>query len=215
MALPLLESLSQAEAGREDDEAAQFCVEDVDRATIAMWVQYMRVRGVSNKTIANHHGFLSGVFKRAVMDDLIVRNPCAFTEIGSKQSERQKVILEPEEFWLIHDTMNPDSRDFIEAAVGTGARFGELTAATVGAWNSEQQILSIHEAWEAGTRKVIVWGTRRPRLARVRFRWARSSLRSSTDTPVGANRQTCCSRPSERRTHPAETCSGSCAGAAC
>lgn len=132
------------------DTAGPLCIEDVDKDTVAAWVTWMRIRGVMPKTIRNHHGFLHGVFKEALEDELIVRDPCGNTKLGKREVGRPKVILEREEFWAIYDAIKPDSRDFIETAVGTGMRFGEITALTCHDWKKGDGIIDVNKAWKRG-----------------------------------------------------------------
>lgn len=139
-------TLESLEVSTQDD----ICIEDVDTDTITAWVNLRRVRGSSTKTIRNHHGFLHGVFEEATDRDLLPRNPCAKTKLGANVPVRTKVILEPEEFDLIHEAMKPDMKDFVYAAVGIGARFGELTALTVADWHPARQTLAVQKAWKKG-----------------------------------------------------------------
>lgn len=130
------------------EERADLCIEDVDRDLIADWVVYQRVRGVTPKTIGNHHGFLHGVFDQAFESGLLARNPCRKTELQAATPTRPKIVLERDEFWLVHDAVNPDHQEFVETAVGTGLRFGELTALMAGAWDRERQMLLVQQAWK-------------------------------------------------------------------
>lgn len=129
-------------------EATDICIEDVDRDLIAAWVRLMRVRGVTPKTISNHHGFLYGVFDGALEAGIIERNPCTKSKLGSNAPVRKKVILERPEFWMIYDSIDPRCRDFIQTAVGSGIRFGELTALTVEKWNSDLRVVTVDAAWK-------------------------------------------------------------------
>lgn len=99
------------------------------------WVVARRRAGASPKTIANYHGLLSAVMASAVEKDLIRRNPCSGVRLPAIEddidNDDEKVFLTEAEFALLHQAINPEDRDFLTVAVGTGLRWGELTALKV------------------------------------------------------------------------------------
>lgn len=129
---------------------SDLCIEDIDRDTIAAWVRYMRVTGRGRKTIGNYHGFLHGVLEEATEEEILTRNPCRSTKLGSASPVRKKVVLEPEEAWLIRDCLKPDALDLFDTAIGTGMRWGELTALQVDDWSSETRTIDVNKAWKRG-----------------------------------------------------------------
>jgi len=85
------------------------------------------------KTKANYHGLLFGVFAWAVEEHaLITVNPCAKTAPSRptiKAEQPERTWLTEAEFKTFTDTfMAENSRDLLRVMVGTGLRFGEITA---------------------------------------------------------------------------------------
>lgn len=98
------------------------------------WINARRRAGSSPKTIANYHGLLAAVFNDAVAKGLIVKNPCVGVRLPSQEvgeDEGDKAFLTEAEFALLREAMHADSRDLLTVAVGTGLRWGELTALRV------------------------------------------------------------------------------------
>ena len=99
------------------------------------WINARRRAGASAKTISNYHGLLAAIFKDAVGKDLITRNPCEGVRLPKSESdadiEDDKTFLTEEEFATLRAAMHPDSKHLLTVAVGTGLRWGELTALRV------------------------------------------------------------------------------------
>ena len=112
------------------------------------------VAGTSPKTIANYHGLLSAVFKSAVEKGLIVRNPCEGVKLppldDDTESDDDICFLTEAEFRLLHEAIHADDRDFLLVAVGTGLRWGELTALKVKDLELAGPVptLSVRRAWK-------------------------------------------------------------------
>lgn len=162
LARPLLHQLVGTISDEEIAEhASRVVVEDLTPDAIRAFILWQRVRpkapsnpespGLAWKTIKNYHGFLHGVLEQAYYEGRISKNWCKMTakEIG-KGVVVKKISLTPEEFWLIHSCMDPRFQDFVEAAVGTGCRFGEITASRVKDWHREERRLRVEEAWKRG-----------------------------------------------------------------
>lgn len=158
----LLLSMVGSRTDEELSEASQHVVvEDIDREAIRTLFMWQRARpkyahrpdspGIAWKTIKNYHGFLHGILEQAYYDDLIPKNPCKITknEIG-REATRKRISLEPAEFWLLHSCIDSRFQDFMEVAVGTGCRFGELTASRVKDWDPKERCLRVEEAWKRG-----------------------------------------------------------------
>jgi integrase len=96
------------------------------------WINARRRAGASPKTIANYHGLLAAIFKDAVAKDLIAKNPCQGVRLPVRDFSNEEVedtaFLTEEEFVLLRSCTDADSRDLLTVAVGTGLRWGELTA---------------------------------------------------------------------------------------
>jgi len=142
-------------------------VDDVTPEDVRLWLSRWE-RGL--KTKANYHGLLFGVFAWAIEEhDLIAVNPCAKTApsrptIKAEQSERTG--LTEAEFETFTDTyMAPDSRDMLRVMVGTGLRFGEITALWSEDIDLDKRTLSVRKSWnrqgEDGETQIPKWLAKR------------------------------------------------------
>jgi hypothetical protein len=114
------------------------------------------------KTKANYHGLLFGVFAWAVEEHVLITvNPCAKTAPSRptiKAEQPERTWLTQAEFKTFTDTfMASDSRDLLRVMVGTGLRFGEITAL----WVKTSTSPSAHSA---SARR----GTAEAKMARLR-----------------------------------------------
>jgi integrase len=118
------------------------------------WINARRRAGASPKTIANYHGLLSAIFKSAVRKGLLDRNPCDGVTLppldDDTEDDDDKVFLTEAEFRLLHDCMDEDSKQLVLAAVGTGLRWGELTALKVKdlVLDTDAPTLTVRRAWK-------------------------------------------------------------------
>jgi integrase len=122
------------------------------------WIVARRKAGASPKTIANYHGLLSAVLKSAVDQGLIARNPCAGVKLppidDDTEDDDDKVFLTEAEFALLRRCMHEADRDFLTVAVGTGLRWGELTALKVKDVDLDMApaTLTVRRAWKTNGR---------------------------------------------------------------
>ena len=118
------------------------------------WIVSRRKAGMSPKTIANYHGFLSALFKSAIGKGLITRNPCEGVKLppldDDTEADDDMVFLTEAEFRLLHQSIHEDDRDFLLVTVGTGLRWGELTALKVKDLDLDVPVptLSVRRAWK-------------------------------------------------------------------
>src|SRR4051795_7209754 len=122
------------------------------------WIVARRKAGASPKTIANYHGLLAAVFKSAVEKGLIARNPCEGVKLppidDDTEDDDDKVFLTEKEFALLRLCMDEADRDFLTVSVGTGLRWGELTAIKVKdlSLDSVPATLTVRRAWKKNGR---------------------------------------------------------------
>ena len=142
-------------------------VEDVTPEDVRLWLSRWD-RGL--KTKANYHGLLFGVFAWAVEEHaLIPVNPCAKTAPSRptiKAEQPERTWLTEAEFKTFTDTfMAENSRDLLRVMVGTGLRFGEITALWVEDIDLTKRTLSVRKAWnrqgEDGETQIPKWLTKR------------------------------------------------------
>jgi integrase len=158
-------------------------VEGVTDSHVKRFVNAREANGASPKTIANYHGLLFAIMAAAVRQGLRTTNPCADTRLPRRDAadvdEEPQVFLTEKEFALIAEAMFPsdardpgrrrtmrmqrqagiagtaEDRDLIEVAVGTGLRWGELTALQVRDLDLDAPVprLSVRRAWKRNKRK--------------------------------------------------------------
>lgn len=134
----------------------------VTETTVSGWVNAMDAAGASGKTIANKHGFLSGALQHAVRAGKITTNPCEHTRMPRKDGA-EMVMLTRDEFDLLHDAMTPRWQPFTRWLVGTGMRFGELTALTIGDVDAAHGTVRVRQAWKETGDGTRVLGTTKTR----------------------------------------------------
>ncbi len=104
----------------------------------------------SLKTKANYHGLVHGVFAHAVKRGYLASSPAVGT--APKQSRVRQ--SRPELRFLTEAELETAARlagaygDLLVVAVGTGLRFGELTALWVGDVDLEHGTVRVNKAWK-------------------------------------------------------------------
>lgn len=122
------------------------------------WIVARRRAGASPKTIANYHGLLAAVLSSAVDKELIRRSPCQGVKLppidDDTEDDQDKVFLTEPEFTLLRRCIHASDRDFLLAAVGTGLRWGELTALKVKDLQLDDvpAALAVRRAWKSNGR---------------------------------------------------------------
>ncbi|MEU0839552.1 hypothetical protein ABZ370_08780 [Streptomyces sp. NPDC005962] len=78
-------------------------------------------------------------------------NPCAQTRLPKgHEAEDEEVFLEPEEYALLRAHLKPDGVDLVDALIGTGLRWGEVTAFQPRdfTFTGKRSTLRLHRAWK-------------------------------------------------------------------
>lgn len=154
-------------------------INTVSRNDVILFVQDLRKKGLSPKSIKNLHGFLSASFKTAILDGLMASNPCAGVQLPKVTVGGDTMrLLSHGDFQRLYDSMNPAFKPFILFLVSTGLRWGEATALTVGDLNlrSVPATVRVNKAWVRGGNSS--WSVGPPKT--------RKSIRT---VPVGAGLQ--------------------------
>jgi hypothetical protein len=123
-------------------------VTQVHEADIKAW---LIGRDRSLKTKAKYHGLLYGVFNHALEQGLITTNPCQRTapkRSRIRQSQADLRFLSEAEFALAAEAAGEDA-GLLTVAVGTGMRFGELTALWVSDIDLSHRTVRINKAWKS------------------------------------------------------------------
>jgi len=104
----------------------------------------------SLKTKANYHGLLYGVFNYALEQGFLTVNPCARTapkRSRIRQSQADLRFLTEAELATAVRVAGADG-DLLAVAVGTGLRFGEVTALWVSDVDLVHRTIRINKAWK-------------------------------------------------------------------
>ena len=104
----------------------------------------------SLKTKANYHGLLYGVFNYALEQGFLTVNPCARTapkRSRIRQSQADLRFLTEAELATAARVAGADG-DLLTVAVGTGLRFGEVTALWVSDVDLVHRTIRINKAWK-------------------------------------------------------------------
>lgn len=127
----------------------------------------------SPKSIRNWHGLLFCVFQAAVdgAQPLRTANPCSKTRLPrtDDQTEEEMTFLEHEEYALISDALrsfDPAAADLSDFLVGTGLRWGEITALQVRDLNTRTRTISIQRAWRRQEDNTFAVGPPKTKKAR-------------------------------------------------
>lgn len=117
----------------------------------------------SPKTKANYHGLLFGVFTYGVERGEVTKHPLTRTapkRSKIRQSQADLRFLTEAEFATVAEAAG-DSADLLRVTVGTGLRFGELTALWVSDVDLRQRTVRVNKAWkrdgEDGAQDVPGW----------------------------------------------------------
>lgn len=122
-------------------------VSAITRESVGRWVTWMIGRGQAGKTIQNKHGFLFGVMGRAVRKGMTDANPFAGTKIP-ETIKRDMTTLTRDEYQRFLGCFTAQWIPLVQLLFGTGMRFGEATALTVGDLDLDAGMLSITKAWK-------------------------------------------------------------------
>ncbi|MCH7665851.1 MAG: site-specific integrase [Acidobacteria bacterium] len=134
------------------------------RTARGLGIQHGKIRGKEGqrrrKVSANRALTLfRAALNRAYRDsDTTVTSDAAWKPItGFKNVETARVrYLETDEVTRLFNACEPDFRELIEAALYTGARYGEVTRLTVGDYRPEARAIQLHETKAGGSRNVFL-----------------------------------------------------------
>ena len=133
-------------------------IDTVTRDDVAAWVN-ARAEASSGKTLRNQHALLAASFTDAVRDGLLVENVFTGTRMPrTDHDDAEMVFLTPEEFARLHAVVSPQYQALVVFAVGTGARFGEITALQRQDIDMVRMTARIRRAWKHTGRSARVIG---------------------------------------------------------
>jgi len=147
------------------------------------WINARRRAGMSPKTIANYHGLLSGILKDAMLKGLTPRNPCDGVRLPPAdddiETDADKTFLTEDEFTRLLAAIDPDAKDLLRVAVGTGMRWSELSALRISDLDLDTAVplLSVRRAWKVnGSGEFALTGEGRYYLGRPKTRESRRRI---------------------------------------
>lgn len=112
-------------------------VKAVKHEDIVIWIRYMqtkpslrsKTKGLSAKTISNHHGLLSATMETAIRLGLRSDNPCRGISLPKDAATEEKMhFMTREESTAIINEMPERYRPLLKTLLATGTRWGEATA---------------------------------------------------------------------------------------
>lgn len=131
------------------------------------------IRKASPKSIANRHGLLFCIFQAAVdaPQPLRATNPCAKSKLPriDDHTEEEMCFLEHDEYARISAELrafDPKAADLCDFLVGTGLRWGEITALQARDVNKRRKTISIQRAWRRQEDNTFAVGPPKTRKAR-------------------------------------------------
>lgn len=112
------------------DPIATVSLGELRAKDVREWLARLRRRGLSPSRVRQAYRLLSRVCRRAVADEIILRNPCDGVELPRLPEPRHR-ILELDEIARLLDAVPERQRSFLLALVYGGLRWGEAAALRV------------------------------------------------------------------------------------
>jgi integrase len=120
------------------------------RTLVASWQR----KGLAPYTIRNHIANIRPIFKLAMSDGLIVKDPCQGLEL-ERPSGRNPVVLDSEQCQVLLGAVSDHYRRMFYTLLATGLRIGELFKLKVGDVDFRTKTLTIRESKTAkGVREI-------------------------------------------------------------
>ncbi len=152
-------------------ELAPLPLDSIKPDAILRWIQRAEAAKQSPKTIANKHGFLSGILAKAVGKH-IAANPCVESAEGLPDvHDAEMVFLTADDFVTLLHYIPQHYRALVTLLVSTGLRWSEATALEVRDIDTHALTVRVTKAWKKrdgagwymgppkskkGTREVII-----------------------------------------------------------
>ncbi|TDO18189.1 site-specific recombinase XerD [Mycobacterium sp. BK086] len=122
-------------------------LEALTKDDVAKWVQAMRAKGVSAKTIANKHGLLSAALAAAVAAGHIPANPAGGTKLPTDEKD-DPVFLEHGQYHQLLAEMPGVWQPLVDFLVTSGCRWSEATALRPSDVSRVHNTVRIVRAWK-------------------------------------------------------------------
>jgi integrase len=125
-------------------------VDAITRRLLEVWVNDLTEQ-LAGKTLRNVHALLSATLTRAVQEGLIASNPAKSVRLPKSDHHRvEMVILTQNEFTALLAFIPEHWHPLALTMVGTGMRWGEVTALPVGACDldADVPVVRVVQAWK-------------------------------------------------------------------
>jgi integrase len=134
---------------------------DVSRAVIQQLLLSVKGKGYSNSTVHSVRITLAKVLQTAVECRYLEHNPAHGIKIGSRESSKQRLFLEPKQIQGLLTALSEPCRTIVVAAVLTGMRIGEILALRWGRVDFLRGNIEVSETYSDG-----MFGTPKTRSSR-------------------------------------------------
>ncbi len=94
---------------------------------VQAWVNDASGAGLGPRSVVKYHAFLHAIFERALVDQVVLVNPCHHTALP-KVVKAPKTAVTPEQFDALLAQIPDNHQVMILLAIETGLRWGELIA---------------------------------------------------------------------------------------
>lgn len=129
-------------------DLAPIPLDSISDEVITRWIQRAEKAGASPKTIANKHGFLSGILAQAVGRHLEA-NPCTKSARGLPAvHDAEMVFLDADDIATLLQYIPGHYRPLVTMLLATGLRWSEATALTVGDIDVRRRVVKVTKAWK-------------------------------------------------------------------
>ena len=143
-------------------------LEALTRKRLEAWINTL-ASAMSGKTLRNVRGLLSGALNRAVYEELLPANLAKDIRLpASDHNKREMVTLTQNEVTALVGAFPDRWQPFVSMLVGSGMRFGEITALPVGACDldADPPTVRVRQAWKATGLSARELGAPKTRKAR-------------------------------------------------
>lgn len=102
-------------------------MKNIRPSVVQAWVNDATKSGLSARSVGKYHTLLSSIFRQAVVDQAVAKNPCEYTKLP-KVVRQPKTAISPEQFDVLMDNIAPHFQLLVSVAIESGLRWGELAA---------------------------------------------------------------------------------------
>jgi len=131
------------------------------RDHVSRWINEQVAKGRASKTIKHRHSLLSSALTQAVRDELLVRNVAQGVTIPRDDHVREEMVtLTTAELAFLAEFLSPYWRPLVAFLAGTGLRWSEATALTVGnvVLDVAEPHVRVRQAWKHTDTGAMVMG---------------------------------------------------------